>query len=247
MRRVVSLRADIHGTDLGRATSQIHRAIQAAGEPPRGVSVDVRGQPVAMQEMFDGLLIGLGITVLTVLLFLTAYFQSLRLALVVVSVVPAVIAGTAVTLLATGSTLNVQSFMGTIMAVGIALANAILLVSFAEHDRKSGAPAVEAAHTSGRGRARPILMTSAAMLAGMIPMALALGEGGEPTAALGRAVIGGLLAATVTTLLVLPAVFALVQDRAGRDSASLDPADPASAHFVPAGQQSLQGPLSATS
>jgi multidrug efflux pump subunit AcrB len=237
MRRVVSLRADIQGTDLGRVAREIDVALQAVGEPPRGVSVDVRGQSVPMQEMFHGLLVGLGMTVVVVLLSLTAYFQSLRLALVVVSAVPAVIAGAAVALLGTATTLNVQSFMGMIMAVGVALANAILLVTFAERYRRAGASASEAALVGAVGRLRPILMTSFAMLAGMAPMALAMGEGGEQTAALGRAVIGGLIAAMVTTLLVLPAVFALVQGASGRGSPSLDPADPASVNHVPPEQE----------
>src|SRR5207302_190146 len=125
------------------------------------------------------------------------------------------------------------SFMGAIMAVGVAVANAILLVTFAERARREGRGAVEAGAEGARTRVRPILMTSCAMIAGMIPMALGLGEGGDQTAPLGRAVIGGLAAATATTLLILPAVFALVMGGAGRASASLDPFDPASPHFVP--------------
>ncbi|HEV3435826.1 MAG TPA: efflux RND transporter permease subunit, partial [Gemmata sp.] len=233
MRRVVSLQADIQGADLGRVAREIDNALQAAGEPPRGVSVDVRGQSVPMREMFRGLLVGLGMTVVVVLLFLTAYFQSLRLALVVVSAVPAVIAGAAIALLVTATTLNVQSFMGTIVAVGIALANAILLVTFAERERRAGASAIQAAFVGATSRVRPILMTSCAMLAGMTPMALAIGDGGEQTASLARGVIGGLIAATSTTLFVLPAVFALVQRRSGRGSPSLDPGDPASANYGP--------------
>ena len=151
---------------------------------------------------------------------------------------PAVLSGVVVVLLATGTTLNIQSFMGAIMAIGVAVANAILLVTFAERHRRSGEGSAAAAAVEGaQRRLRPILMTSGAMLAGMIPMALALGEGGEQTAPLGRAVIGGLVAATVTTLLVLPAVFAAVQARSSTRSASLDPADPESPHFSPAAVQ----------
>ena len=144
-----------------------------------------------------------------------AYFQSARLALVAVAPVPAVLAGVAVMLLATGTTLNLQSFMGAIMAVGVATANAILLVTFAERARVGGMTARDAGIEGARTRVRPILMTSCAMIAGMIPMALGLGEGGDQTAPLGRAVIGGLAAGTLTTLFVLPAVFALVMGRAG--------------------------------
>jgi multidrug efflux pump subunit AcrB len=149
-----------------------------------------------------------------------------------VTPIPAVLAGVAAILLATGTTLNLQSFMGAIMAVGVATANSILLVVFAEKARMGGLDAVEAAAVGARTRARPILMTSCAMLAGMIPMALGLGQGGDETAPLARAVIGGLAAATLTTLLVLPAAFALLMGGAGRNSASLDPFDSASRHHV---------------
>jgi multidrug efflux pump subunit AcrB len=128
----------------------------------------------------------------------------------------------------TRTTLNIQSFMGAIMAVGVAVSNAILLVTFAERSRLAGDSAHEAAVDGGRGRLRPILMTSLAMIAGMMPMALGLGEGGQQTAPLGRAVVGGLVVATLATLFVLPAIFALVQTRAHRRSASLDPDDPQS-------------------
>lgn len=134
----------------------------------------------------------------------------------------------------TGSTLNLQSFMGAIMAVGVATANAILLVTFAERSRVSGMTSKEAGIEGARTRVRPILMTSCAMIAGMIPMALGLGEGGDQTAPLGRAVIGGLTAATLTTLLILPGIFALVMYGADKKSASLDPFDPDSRRFVPA-------------
>jgi multidrug efflux pump subunit AcrB len=153
------------------------------------------------------------------------------LALVVVLTAPAVVAGVALALFATGTTINLQSFMGAIMAIGVAVANAILLVTFAERARREGAQSVEAAVDAAQHRLRPILMTSCAMIAGMIPMALAVGEGGEQTAPLARAVIGGLLAATITTLLVLPSLFAIVQGRASTQTASLDPDDPTSPQY----------------
>jgi multidrug efflux pump subunit AcrB len=162
-----------------------------------------------------------------------AYFQSARLALVAVAPVPAVLAGVTIMLLVTRTTVNLQSFMGSIMALGVATANAILLVTFAERARMGGMNARDAAAEGARARIRPILMTSCAMIAGMVPMALGIGEGGDQTAPLGRAVIGGLAAATVTTLLVLPGVFALAMGGAGRASASLDPFDPDSPHYVP--------------
>jgi multidrug efflux pump subunit AcrB len=141
----------------------------------------------------------------------------------VVSVLPAVMAGLALTLWVTGTTLNIQSFMGAIMAVGVAVANAILLVTFAERARLEGAEAPAAAVEAGRSRLRPILMTSLAMMAGMLPMALGLGESGQQTAPLGRAVVGGLAAATVATLLVLPAIYALIAGRGQFRTVSLDP------------------------
>jgi multidrug efflux pump subunit AcrB len=164
-----------------------------------------------------------------IFLLLAANFQSVRLAFVVISTVPAVLAGVAIALWLTGTTLNVQSFMGAIMAIGVAVANAILLVTFAEQARRRGVSPAVTAIEAARARMRPVLMTSAAMIAGMVPMALALGEGAEATAPLGRAVIGGLAAATMATLLVLPFVYALLQRSAHGASPSLDPDDPDSA------------------
>jgi multidrug efflux pump subunit AcrB len=133
----------------------------------------------------------------------------------------------------TRTTLNIQSFMGAIMAIGVAVANAILLVTFAERSRIEGREPWEAAIEGARSRLRPILMTSFAMLAGMMPMALGLGEGGEQSAPLGRAVIGGLLGATCATLIILPAILATLQSRHAPVSASLDPDDPHSRYFEP--------------
>jgi multidrug efflux pump subunit AcrB len=231
MRRVVSITANIEGEDLGRVIRRVQEALRAVGEPPRGVEVDVRGQAVPLGQMFRGLTVGLALAMAAIILLLTAYFQSLRLALISSSAIPAVLAGVVVALAATGTTLNIQSFMGAIMAIGVATANAILLLTFAERGRRDGMSSRDTAVEGGRGRLRPILMTSFAMLAGMVPMALALGEGGEQTAPLGRAVIGGLSAATLATLFVLPAVFALVQSRAGTVSLSLDPDDSESRFF----------------
>jgi multidrug efflux pump subunit AcrB len=131
----------------------------------------------------------------------------------------------------TGTTLNIQSFMGAIMAIGVAVANAILLITFAERGRGAGQPAAAAAIEGARSRLRPILMTACAMLAGMVPMALGIGEGGEQVAPLARAVIGGLAAATVATLFVLPAVFTVVHGNAGTVSVSLDPDDKESRYY----------------
>ncbi len=221
---MVTLSANVAGSDLGRAAAEIDQAIARAGEPPRGVTVQVRGQIKPMRDTLGNLAIGLGVSVVVVFLLLAANFESLRLSFVVLSTVPAVVCGVIVALVVTGTSVNVQSFMGAILAIGVALANSILLVTFAERFRREGVTSADASIHAARTRLRPILMTSLAMIAGMIPMAF----GNEATAPLGRAVIGGLLFATVATLIILPSVFGMVQARARIDSGSLDPDDPAS-------------------
>jgi RND family efflux transporter MFP subunit len=227
MKRTVSLTANVVGEDLGRAAVRVAAAVGRAGEPPKGVKVDLRGQIAPLWEITRGLSIGLAAAVGVILLVLTAAFQSPRLAFVALAATPAVLAGVAMALRLTSTTVNLQSFMGAIMALGVSTANAILLVSFAERERRSGLPAAEAAVTAARDRLRPILMTSIAMIVGMVPLAIGGGEGGGQTAPLGRAVIGGLCASTFATLLLLPAVFALVMGRASRRDASLHPDDAA--------------------
>jgi multidrug efflux pump subunit AcrB len=174
--------------------------------------------------MLSGLQTGLGVAILAIFLMLAANFQSLRLSLAVMSVLPAALAGVVLALWITRTTLNIQSFMGAIMAVGVAVSNAILLVTFAERERASR-DADAAGVEGGRSRLRPILMTSLAMIAGMLPMAWGLGQSGEQSAPLGRAVVGGLALATLATLLVLPAIFALLS-RDTRRTVSLLPEDP---------------------
>jgi multidrug efflux pump subunit AcrB len=229
---MLALSANLGSRDLRRAHRDIRKAISDVGAPPRGVTAQVRGQVNALQDIFGELVIGLVAAIGAILLLLTANFQSLKLALVVLSTSPAVLAGSVLMLLITGTTLNLESFMGTIMAIGVAVANAILLVTFAEQNRLKGAPATEAARAAAVERLRPVLMTSLAMIAGMLPMALAFGSGGEETAPLGRAVIGGLGAATLSTLFVLPIIFGVSQRRASTESRSLDPEDPQSRWFA---------------
>jgi multidrug efflux pump subunit AcrB len=236
MRRQVTLTANVSNADLATVSREVAHALERAGEPPAGVQVETRGQIPPMREMQSGLAIGLGLAVVAVFLLLTANFQSLRLALVTVSTAPAVIAGVALMLWLTATTLNIQSFIGSIMAIGVAMANAILLVTFAEQRRREGLSASQAAVSGAASRLRAILMTSCAMVAGMLPMALGLGESGQQNAPLGRAVIGGLVAATAATLLVLPTVFAMIQRRATSQSPSLDPRDAESSHYRPVTQ-----------
>ncbi len=222
--RILTLSANIVGQDLGSVSKNIDAAIQRTGAPPRGTTVQIRGQIAPMRDTLTNLGVGLGLAVLTIFLLLAANYQSLRLALVVLTTAPATICGVILMLLMTHTTLNIESYMGAIMAVGVGTANAILLVTFADQHRRSGASALDSGIQGVRERMRPILMTSAAMIAGMIPMAVV----SEVTASLGRAVIGGLLAATFANLTVLPFVFSIVQQRAETASPSLDPDDPES-------------------
>src|SRR5205823_106730 len=203
MQRVVSFTANVHGKPLGKIVTDIRQAIARAGAPPRGISVNNRGQVPAFEETLDGLRSGLLLSVLVIFLLLAANFQSFRLALAVISTLPAVICGVLLILLLTGTTMNVQSFMGAIMAIGISVANAILVVTFAENARHSGEAIREATIEGSAGRLRAVLMTAMAMIAGMIPIALGTGERAH-AAPLGRAVIGGLVLATIATLTILP-------------------------------------------
>jgi multidrug efflux pump subunit AcrB len=222
--RMLTLSSNVAGGDLGHVSKEIDAAIQRAGSLPRGTTVQVRGQIAPMKETLNNLSIGLALATLTIFLLLAANYESLRLAFVVLMVTPATICGVILTLFLTGTTLNIESYMGAIMAIGVGTANAILLVTFAEQHRRTGVPSVESGIEGVRQRMRPILMTSGAMIAGMIPMALAL----EVTAPLGKAVIGGLIAATIANLTVLPFLFSTVQRRGSTVSASLDPDDPES-------------------
>jgi multidrug efflux pump subunit AcrB len=219
--RMITILGNLAGSDLGSAVAQVEQAIARVGSPPRGVSVAIRGQAPALDQTLTGLGSGLLLSIVAILLLLAAYFQSARIPLLVLGVLPAVLAGVAVSLRLSGTTLNLQSFMGTIMAIGVSTANAILLVSFAEQARQEGLSSLEAALRSGISRLRPICMTTLAMIAGMVPMALAIGEGGEQTAPLGQAVIGGLAGSIVAVLLILPFLFAIGLRRARVGSPSL--------------------------
>jgi multidrug efflux pump subunit AcrB len=231
MQRVVSMTANLHGKSLGQAAAELRTALARAGEPPRGVTLAVRGQIPPLEETLKGLELGLLLAVGVIFLMLAANFQSFRLALAVLATVPATLCGVLLALWVTGTTLNVQSFMGGIMALGISVANSILLLSFAEASRAEGATPREAALEGARGRLRAILMTAAAMIAGMVPIALGSGEAGEQTAPLGRAVIGGLVVATFATLTILPAFYALLVRARAAYSASLDPDDRRSRYY----------------
>jgi multidrug efflux pump subunit AcrB len=239
MQRMISLTANVQGKTLGEVARDVRTALGRAGAPPRGTTVDVRGQIAPLEETLLGLRNGLLLSIVVIFLLLAANFQSVRLALTVVSTVPAVLCGVVLMLLVTGTTLNVQSFMGAIMSIGIAVANAILLVTFAELSRREGVSVRDAALSGGGGRLRAIVMTAAAMIAGMTPIALAFGEAAEQSAPLGRAVIGGLILATVATLLVLPAVYSVLQTPSAGLSPSFSPYDPSSRYYANPSDSSL--------
>lgn len=188
----------------------------------------IRGQVPALNDTISGLRTGLVLAIAAIFLLLMANFQSLRLPLVVLSTVPGVLVGVVLMLLLTRTTLNIQSFMGSIMAIGIAVANSILLVSFAEYARHEQKDIVASALYGATSRLRAILMTATAMICGMLPLAIGFGEGGAQSAPLGRAVVGGLLFSTITTLAVLPIIYASLQRKAGTQSNSLNPEDPMS-------------------
>jgi multidrug efflux pump subunit AcrB len=229
--RVVSLTANIHGLTLGEASQRLSAALGRVGTPPKGVSVKYRGQIPPLEQTISGLRGGLLLAVLVIFLLLSANFQSVRLALAIVLTVPAVLCGVILMLRITGTTLNVQSFMGAIMAIGIAVANSILLVTFAEHSRRDGRPLLEATQEGASGRLRAILMTASAMICGMTPMAIGFGEGGGQSAPLARAVIGGLTVSTFATLSILPSIYFILQGRASIASPSLNPMDRTSRYY----------------
>lgn len=235
--RIVSIGANIYKKDLGNASTAVAAAIKRAGEPPRGITVEKRGLMNLLGETLDSLQSGLAVAIVVILLLLAANFQSFKVALVVISTIPAVLAGSLIMLLITGSTLNLQSYMGIIMSVGVSVANAILLITNAEKLRLENHDARRSALEGTSIRLRPILMTSIAMVAGMIPMASGLGEAGDQTAPLGRAVIGGLIASTFASLFILPLIFSWVQQKTTVKSVSLDPEDENSQYYVPGAER----------
>jgi multidrug efflux pump subunit AcrB len=210
----VDIYADVDGRDLGSVSSQIEALVkQVQPELPRGATVTLRGQVQTMNSSFLALGVGLVMAILLVYLLIVVNFQTWVDAFVIITALPAALAGIAWMLFFTETTLNVPALMGAIMTMGVATANSILLVSFARERMAAGCDAVTAAWEAGSTRIRPVLMTALAMMIGMIPMALGLGDGGEQNAPLGRAVIGGLMFATFSTLLFVPAVFALLHGK----------------------------------
>lgn len=222
-RRFLTVSANIYKKDLGTATAAVQKAITSLGEAPRGLIPEVKGMSSLLTETLSSLQTGLIMAIVVILLLLAANYQSFGVSLAVLSTVPAVLLGAMILLLATGSTLNLQSYMGIIMSTGVSVANAILIVTNAEALRLDYKDPFKAATVAASIRLRPILMTSLAMIAGMLPMASGLGEAGDQSAPLGRAVIGGLIASTLAALFIVPLVYGWIRQRASYQSVSLLP------------------------
>jgi multidrug efflux pump subunit AcrB len=211
IRRVVDVYADVQGRDLGSVSSQIDKILAVASKSlPRGTYIRLRGQVETMRSSYIGLLGGLVFSIVLVYLLIVVNFQSWIDPFIIITALPAALAGIVLFLFLTGTRLSVPALMGAIMCMGVATANSILVVSFATTRLEEHGNALRAAVEAGTTRFRPVLMTALAMIIGMVPMALGLGDGGEQNAPLGRAVIGGLLFATVATLIFVPSVFALI-------------------------------------
>jgi multidrug efflux pump subunit AcrB len=201
----------VQDRDLGAVGKEIRKALESNQKyVGRGMEVQLRGQVETMQESFNGLLLGLLGAVVLVFLLIVVNFQSWLDPFIIITALPAALAGIVLILFFTHTTISVPALMGAIMCMGVATANSILVVSFAKERLAHHKNAIEAALEAGSTRFRPVLMTALAMIIGMVPMALGLGEGGEQNAPLGRSVIGGLLCATVATLFFVPAVFAFL-------------------------------------
>jgi multidrug efflux pump subunit AcrB len=229
----LSVTANLNNKDLGTATKDVRAAIESLGELPRGLTVETKGLSEVLSDTLSSLQLGLITAIAVIFLMLAANFQSFKVSLVVLSTVPAVLLGSLAMLLITGSTLNLQSYMGIIMSVGVSIANSVLLITNAEHLRMHSGNALLSAKESAALRIRPILMTSLAMVVGMLPMASGIGDGGDQAAPLGRAVVGGLIASTFAALIILPLVFSWVQGKSSTASVSLDPEDKESTHYIP--------------
>ena len=209
VQRVMDVNASVAGRDLGSTTSDVQKAISSLGKLPANQKIVIRGESQAMRESFITLAAGLLLAIVLVYLLMVANFQSWLEPFIITMAIPGALAGVLWMLVATATTINVESLMGTIMAVGVGVSNGNLLITFANELREEGRDPVAAAIEAGHIRFRPILMTALAMILGMLPMALGLGKGGEQNAPLGRAVIGGLFFATAMTLFVVPAIYSI--------------------------------------
>lgn len=228
----LSVTANIKDKDLGTAGADVKNAIAEIGELPRGLFIEPVGLTKVLDETLSSLQSGLLVAIVVIYLMLSANFQSFKVSGVVLATVPAVVLGSLLMLTLTGSTLNLQSYMGIIMSVGVSIANAVLLITNAEELRMQNGDALASAKEAASLRLRPIIMTTVAMVAGMLPMAIGHGEGGDQVSPLGRAVIGGLIFSTFAVLVILPLLFAWVQGKTSTQSLSLDPEDKDSIHYI---------------
>ncbi|MBS0419309.1 MAG: efflux RND transporter permease subunit [Proteobacteria bacterium] len=213
---VLDVYGAVQGTDLGFISTEVNKIVAEAEKTlPKGSSITVRGQVTTMNDSFRGLLLGLAGAVILVYLLIVVNFQSWLDPFIIITALPAALAGIVWMLFLTGTTVSVPALTGAIMCMGVATANSVLMVSFARERMDAGDDAFKAASAAGFARFRPVLMTALAMIIGMIPMAASIGEGAEQNAPLGRAVIGGLVFATVATLFFVPTVFVLIHGRKG--------------------------------
>ncbi len=222
-RRFVTVSANMYNKDLASATAAIQRSIKEMGEPPAGLVAEIKGESALLVETLDSLQTGLIAAIIVIMLLLAANFQSFGLSLAVLSSIPAVLLGAMLILLATGSTINLQSYMGLIMSTGTSVANAVLIVTNAEHLRHEYKDPFKAASVAASLRFRPIMMTTISMIVGMIPMATGIGEAGDESAPLGRAVIGGLACSTVASLFIVPLVYGWIMQKSSLRTPSLLP------------------------
>ena len=231
---VLSVTANLNNKDLGAAAGDVKKAIAMLGALPRGTTVEQIGMSQTLNDTLDSLQNGLLVAIVVIFLMLAANFQSFKVSAIVLATVPAVILGSLVLLQITGSTLNLQSYMGIIMSVGVSISNAVLLVTNAEQLRKHNGDSRLSAREAASLRLRPIVMTALAMVVGMIPMASGLGEAGDQTSPLGRAVVGGLIASTFAALFILPLAFAWGLEKTGIKSVSLEADDEESRIYLAA-------------
>ncbi|MDE1192496.1 MAG: efflux RND transporter permease subunit [Arachidicoccus sp.] len=226
---MLTVTANLNNKDLGHASDDVKKAISQLGKLPRGLNVDLIGLSETLGDTLSSLQSGLIVAILVIFLMLAANFQSFKVSLVVLATAPAVMFGSLAMLILCGSTLNLQSYMGMIMSVGVSISNAVLLITNAEQIRKHNGDAIKSAKEAAALRLRPIMMTALAMVVGMIPMA----SEGDQSSPIGRAVIGGLIASTFAALFILPLAFAWGQGKATTNSVSLDPEDKESLHYIP--------------
>jgi multidrug efflux pump subunit AcrB len=224
LRPVINIYGFVDGKDLNSVAQKIQKIIEANRQDlPRGSTMKLRGQVTMMQESFTGLYLGLVASLVLIYLLMVVNFQSWVEPFIIITALPAALAGIVWILFITGTTLSVPALMGAIMCMGVATANSVLVVTFADEKLEEYKDSFRAALEAGYARLRPVLMTAIAMIVGMIPMSLALGEGGEQNAPLGRAVIGGLILATGATLFFVPVIFMIVRRRKYPLSSKLTP------------------------